>query len=383
MAALRRQPPLALAAALVATAGLAAVSAQHVAFAQAQAANQAAMREYTWKSRTELKLNGETKKVTLEQMRFDLDGRLQKTTIGGSPVEASGLSGRGRAGGPIRQRIIEHKREEFKELMQDLARLVGSYQHLPQAKLLTFTRQVPIAAGVGTDTGPVRLFGENLLEAGDSMRVLIDPASFMIRRVEIATRLENCPVDVVADYRTLDNGLTYQARAMVRYPADRSRSRSRASNTTTWGCRDDYTTTDRSSSPARRADDGGVAGAGVARRDSRGGAGRNAAGRSGWPRTYTTATGARVQIYQPQIVSWEGQTHLVAYAAVSYEANGTGKPALGTIKVEAETSVAIGERLVSLAALRISEASFGSLGRDKTRAIIAEIVSARFQTASR
>ena len=34
-----------------------------------------------------------------------------------------------------------------------------------------------------------------------------------------------------------------------------------------------------------------------------------------WPRSFTTGSGASLVIYQPQILSWEGQKHVVAYAA--------------------------------------------------------------------
>ena len=67
-----------------------------------------------------------------------------------------------------------------------------------------------------------------------------------------------------------------------------------------------------------------------------------------WPRRYTTGSGARLVVYQPQVVSWERQKHAVMYAAVSYAAAGTSQPALGTIKLECDTSVALGPRLVSL-----------------------------------
>ena len=42
----------------------------------------------------------------------------------------------------------------------------------------------------------------------------------------------------------------------------------------------------------------------------------------GWPRAYTTASGGRVVVYQPQVASWENQKHMVAYAAVSLRAEG-------------------------------------------------------------
>ena len=57
----------------------------------------------------------------------------------------------------------------------------------------------------------------------------------------------------------------------------------------------------------------------------------------GWPRAYTTASGAALVVYQPQVASWADQKHMVAYAAVSYTPKGAKQPALGTVKVESDT----------------------------------------------
>ena len=54
-------------------------------------------------------------------------------------------------------------------------------------------------------------------------------------------------------------------------------------------------------------------------------------------------------VYQPQISSWDKQKHLVAFSAVSYRAKGAEKPALGTVRFEADTNVAVADRLVELA----------------------------------
>ena len=59
----------------------------------------------------------------------------------------------------------------------------------------------------------------------------------------------------------------------------------------------------------------------------------------GWPRAYTTSSGAQLVLYEPQIASWDKQKKIVMYAAISYSANGA-RPALGTLKVEADTKVA-------------------------------------------
>src|SRR5262245_36689385 len=84
-------------------------------------------------------------------------------------------------------------------------------------------------------------------------------------------------------------------------------------------------------------------------------------GGGGWPRGFTTATGADLVMYQPQIQSWPNQKHLTAYSAVSYMKKGETKPAMGTIKLEADTSVAAEDRLVSLSRVAIVESNFPGL----------------------
>jgi hypothetical protein len=201
--------------AIVALAG----APQKEEFVKAQQANKAALRDYTWKSRTELKLKGESKNVKLEQVRYDIDGKLQKTPLtepAAPPPQQPAASGR--RGGRIKQKIVANKKEEFKELMQDLGALVAAYAHLPQDKLQAFAQQATAGKGEGAEAGTVRIQGANVLTEGDSLSVWIDPTSFMMRRIEIATTLESKPVSLVAEYRSLDNGLTYQARATLLYP---------------------------------------------------------------------------------------------------------------------------------------------------------------------
>ena len=99
----------------------------------------------------------------------------------------------------------------------------------------------------------------------------------------------------------------------------------------------------------------------------------------GWPRRYTTASQANAILYEPQIASWANQKHMVAFAATSYQAKTgatAGKPALGTIKIEAETRVAIDQRLVSFANLRITESNFPTIPKEQVRDLVTELAGA-------
>jgi hypothetical protein len=93
----------------------------------------------------------------------------------------------------------------------------------------------------------------------------------------------------------------------------------------------------------------------------------------GWPRFYDLPSGATLLMYQPQIASWDKQAHLVAFSAVSHRTKGAEKPAIGTVKLEADTKVAIDERLVSLEKLKISEANFQTLPKEQVQELVAQI----------
>lgn len=93
----------------------------------------------------------------------------------------------------------------------------------------------------------------------------------------------------------------------------------------------------------------------------------------GWPRAYTTPSGGHIVVYQPQVASWNEQRHAVTYAAVSYEAKGAAKPALGSLKIEADTKVAVAERLVNFSDFKITESNFPTLPKEQMREVVAEI----------
>jgi len=96
----------------------------------------------------------------------------------------------------------------------------------------------------------------------------------------------------------------------------------------------------------------------------------------GWPRGYSTPSGGHVLMYQPQVAGWTGQTHLVAYSAVAFTPSGADKPEMGTIRIEADTAVAMEDRLVRFRNFQITEASFPALDKDKTREVVTQIDNA-------
>ena len=64
---------------------------------------------------------------------------------------------------------------------------------------------------------------------------------------------------------------------------------------------------------------------------------------------------------------------MVLYAAVSYSAPGASKPALGTVKIEADSTVALPDRLVNFTQVKLTESNFPGLPSDQLRELVARI----------
>jgi len=179
--------------------------------AEAQAVNAGKLREYNWKSRTEVKKGGETKSVQLNQMRYDLDGGLQKTTLSATQpdIPTSGLRGM----------IAKKKKEEFVKLLDQLGALAKSYASLPAEKMQRFIGNAVIVPEKTTQNMLLRIQSKDVLQPGDSMTVWIDSATRKQRKIEIQTLFDGESVRIVSEFQDLPNGPTYMARSLIDFPS--------------------------------------------------------------------------------------------------------------------------------------------------------------------
>jgi hypothetical protein len=180
-------------------------------FARAQQQNAQALKQYAWKSRNEVRKNGESKSTQVFLMQYDAAGNLQKSQIGGSAPPSMPK-------GPILGRIAEKKREEFIELITGLRRQVEAYNQLPPEKMQAFLASAIITAQLNQVM--IQIQGQNVLQRGDSMSIWLDTKTRKQRRVEINTFLENSPVKAVIEFGDLPAGPTYMARTVVEYPKE-------------------------------------------------------------------------------------------------------------------------------------------------------------------
>ena len=93
----------------------------------------------------------------------------------------------------------------------------------------------------------------------------------------------------------------------------------------------------------------------------------------GWPRDFVTPAGHTLRMYQPQVASWDGQKKMVLYAAVARSTSASSKPEMGTIKIEADTSVAKDARLVNFTDLKMTESNFPGLSTEQHKEVVDQV----------
>lgn len=182
-------------------------------FVQSQRKNAEELRQYTWKSRTEIRRGREIKSVQLALMRYDIYGALQKTPI--TATAQPQLPARG-----LRGRIAQKMKDEFVDTLQNLEALARSYGELPPEAMQRFIATASVAPDVGLQQTALRLSGQDVRRPGDSMSIWMDRSTRRMRKVDIHAALDGKPVRVVSDYRDLPDGPTYLARSAIDYPSE-------------------------------------------------------------------------------------------------------------------------------------------------------------------
>ena len=175
--------------------------------AQAQKQNAEALRQYTWKSRTQIRKEGEVKSTKLFLSRYGPDGTQVQVQL---EEDSANLPKFG-----LRGMIAKKKKEEAAKLIEALQKLAKSYGELPPAKMQEFMGRA--TARLETNTPLLRLEATGVLQPNDSMIVWVDANTRRQRRIEINSSYDAKPVRIVSEFKDLPGGPTYMARSVVDY----------------------------------------------------------------------------------------------------------------------------------------------------------------------
>ena len=181
-------------------------------FAQAMKQNAQALRQYSWKSRSEVRKDGEGKSTKLFMTRYAADGTQVQVLLEEDSAKLPKFG--------LRGMIAKKKKEEAGKLIQALQALAKSYGELPPAKMQEFMSKATVKLEQNTAQPLLRLEATNVLQPNDSMIIWLDANTRRQRRIEINSSYDAKPVRIVSEFKDLPGGPTYLARSTVDYPRE-------------------------------------------------------------------------------------------------------------------------------------------------------------------
>jgi len=180
---------------------------------ESMAKNKQVLATYTWHETDTVKLKGEVKKVSNFQVRLGPDGKPQKTPLD-APQQAQQQGG-GR-GGKLKERIVEKKKEEFKDYGEDMKNLAAQYLPPDKDKI-----QAAVAAGnvsltpEGSDA--VKIVFKDYVKSGDSMTLTFNKVAKQMTSIAINSWMDD-PKDAMnltVEFGKLPDGTNYTSSTTI------------------------------------------------------------------------------------------------------------------------------------------------------------------------
>lgn len=193
------------------------------ALKQSLAANQAALKQYTWTEVTEISLKGEVKKREQKECHYGADGKVVKTAVqgGDQAQQQQQQSRRGRRkGGPLKEAIVEHKVGEMKDYMERVTVLVREYVPPDPQRIQAAATAGKVSIQPQDSEEAAMLTISDYLKAGDSLALGFDANAKKIRSYNVKSYLDD-PKDAVTlavTFANLPDGTNYAQQTVLDVP---------------------------------------------------------------------------------------------------------------------------------------------------------------------
>jgi hypothetical protein len=152
---------------------------------------------------------GQVKDLRLDAVTYGPGGQLQRTVMNDQSAPLPF--------GFLRRRIAEIERQKVEEYLSGLRDLLEQYTLPTAGKVQDFMSR---ATATGPDAGGLfEMTGQNVVFAGDTFSLWVNPRTRHAQRVQVSTVFQGDPVTLTATFKTLASGLNHVAYAEVTVPA--------------------------------------------------------------------------------------------------------------------------------------------------------------------
>ena len=176
----------------------------------------AKVRQYEWVETTTISLKGEEKARKQNRCYYGADGKVQKVSLDPAPAQPQQGGGGGRRGGRLKEKVVENKKDEMKEYMEQAAALIHSYVPPDPAKIQT-AKDAGRVAATPRAGGQVRLVISQYLQPGDSLTLDLDGAAGRLAGLGVNTYLDKPDetVTLAVQMNALADGALYAAQTTL------------------------------------------------------------------------------------------------------------------------------------------------------------------------
>ena len=177
------------------------------------ATSQAALKQYEWVETTVLSLKGEEKSRKLNRCYYGADGGVTRVPLAAAPPPQKKRG--------LRGKIVENKKEELADYMQQAVALVKTYVPPNPAKIQAAKDAGKVTIEVIEPGKRARVNFRDYEKPGDNLGVEVDLVSNRALGLEVATWLENAQDAVKLGVRMgqLNDGTSYAAAITLDAPA--------------------------------------------------------------------------------------------------------------------------------------------------------------------
>jgi len=174
---------------------------------QAAAENKQKLHQYQWTETTQLTLKGDPKPASQKLCRYGPDGQVQKTPIGPPPEQPSG--------GRLKQRVIEKKKAEMQEYMEEVKGVLSMYVP-PEPQRMEQAYQAGNFS-LNPAGGLVNLIFRNYAQPGDQMTLSFDSAAKKIMSLSVNTYMGDAKdaVTLQVQMASLPDGTSYAQQTVL------------------------------------------------------------------------------------------------------------------------------------------------------------------------
>lgn len=194
---------LAICAALVAQ-----IDAEQLALdvSKAEQANTEKLLPFIWKRYSTATVDGEVKATVITEFKFDENGELNATQVGGE----SNVKKKPEIRGRIQESAIENNVDYVSKALE----LALSYTFMSKGQLLDFFEK----GLINEKDNAIQVTAGNIYMKGDSLTVLVDKETKLFIDKKFSSMLDEDPINGELKYGTFSSGISHGTETLINLP---------------------------------------------------------------------------------------------------------------------------------------------------------------------